>query len=750
MIQLRDYQEKAVTKLRDTANQLLGLHGNKTLVFKAPTGSGKTVMVAEFLKLFVENRPDNKAFSFIWTAPRQLHTQSKDKLEEYFEDTRALKCSFFEDLTDRKIGEREILFLNWESINRANNIYIRENEQDFYLSSIIENTFDEGRIIVLVIDESHHTSTAENSRGLIDMFRPKITVEVSATPILQGDERITVHREEVIAEEMIKKQVAINPDFKNIISAQSAEGIKVESGAKESTNEFVIKVALAKREELAQAYRDVGSNVNPLMLVQLPDRRHGVEDVKDEIIEILREKHNITVDNERLAIYLSEDKENLETITKKDSGVEVMIFKQAIALGWDCPRAAILTLFRDWRSIVFSIQTVGRILRMPELRHYENDDVNVGYVYTNLSDITIHKDVAGDYITIKRSKRKELYQDIELLSFHSKRFREITRLSPKFINYFLQAANELSLKSRITTDITQIKQKLITDGLITEPDEEFEHLQPQQGEFLPSHSGDTVQRVQTNKEVQNMFDSFIIESLSPLYPDFRSIDRVKQSLYRFFNNEFPMKFEYGGVNAQMIVLDKQNNQYFIDVINRAKDLYLAEVKKRERELVRDDNWEVPSSVNFPNEYILKEKSLSILEPFYERENASTIEKEFADFLDSKPDEIDWWFKNGERDGTFFAITYSDNGETKLFYTDWIVKYRDGRIGLFDTKAGITAETAKARAEGLARYIKQENEKSRNLFGGIVIQKGNSWYLNDNVVYEYAENDLARSGWKILS
>ena len=56
-----------------------------------------------------------------------------------------------------------------------------------------------------------------------------------------------------------------------------------------------------------------------------------------------------------------------------------MIFKQAIALGWDCPRASILVLFRDWRSIVFSIQTVGRIMRMPEVKHYTNDDLNVGF-----------------------------------------------------------------------------------------------------------------------------------------------------------------------------------------------------------------------------------------------------------------------------------------------------------------------------------------------------------------------------------
>jgi len=747
MIQLRDYQETAVKHLKDTANNLLSLQGNKTIVFKAPTGSGKTLMIAEFLKQFVENRTDYSTFSFIWTAPRKLHTQSKEKLETYFKDTKSLKCSSFEDLTDKRIGENEILFLNWESINQAENIYIRENEQDLNLSNIIQNTTDEGRNIILIIDESHHASTTDNSRGLISMFNPKISIEVSATPVLQGDETVNVYREKVILEEMIKKQVAINPDFKNIITGQSQNEVKVESEAMESTNEFVIKVAMAKREELAEEYHEIGSNVNPLMLIQLPDRRRGVEDVKDEIIEILKEKHNITVDNERLAIYLSEDKENLKTITRNDSNAEVMIFKQAIALGWDCPRASILVLFRDWQSIVFSIQTVGRILRMPELKHYENDELNVGYVYTNLSDISIHKDVAGNYVTTKRSNRKSDYQNVELLSFHLKRFRETTRLAPKFIDYFLKTATEMGLKNRISIEVSEIKQGLITDGVITEPDEEFEHLQPQQGELYPTHKGDTIQRVQTDEEVQRSFDNFVIESLSPLYPDSRSIDRVKQSIYRFFNNEFPMRFDYGGVNAQMIVFDKLNHQHFIDVLNRAKDVYFGEVEKREKEIVAE-NWEVPPSVNFSDEYVLKKRGISILQPFYERENASMPEKNFADFLDRKTDEIEWWFKNGERDGSFFAVPYIENNEQKMFYVDWIVKYKDGRIGLFDTKAGITAETAKSRAEGLAKYIKEENKKKKNLFGGIVIQKARTWYLNDNDIYEYKEDDFR--GWKILS
>ena len=91
MIALRRYQEKAIRELREKANELLDLQDSKTIVFKAPTGSGKTLMMAEFLKTLVENRIDTKTFSFIWTAPRQLHTQSKEKLTRYYFDSKC--CS---------------------------------------------------------------------------------------------------------------------------------------------------------------------------------------------------------------------------------------------------------------------------------------------------------------------------------------------------------------------------------------------------------------------------------------------------------------------------------------------------------------------------------------------------------------------------------------------------------------------------------------------------------------------------------
>ena len=205
VMELRDYQKKAVENLKQKVQKVLGTPDNEVVIFQAPTGSGKTVMVSEMLKQLVKE--NGKKYSFVWVTVRMLHEQSKEKLEKYYEDDRLIQCSYFEDLEDKQIGENEILFINWHSINKKDiNLYVRENEQDNNLNAIIQNTKEEGRETILIIDESHHTASSDKSKELIETIGPKVTIEVSATPKHKNIAREleVIGISEVKAEEMIK------------------------------------------------------------------------------------------------------------------------------------------------------------------------------------------------------------------------------------------------------------------------------------------------------------------------------------------------------------------------------------------------------------------------------------------------------------------------------------------------------------------------------------------------------------------
>ena len=347
--ELREYQQDALQELFGRFERMLKSSDQEICIFQAPTGSGKTVVVAELLRKLVKEKKDN-ILSFVWIAPRKLHEQSKKNLESNYEHDQLLTCSNFEDLQDHKIDQNEILFFNWESINKKNNIYIMDNEQDNNLSTIIQNTKESGHKLILIIDESHFAAAAEKSREIIHDLKPDVTLEVSATPnlrdvaekytdgnndgIYQEDQLVPVDLQDVIEDEMIKNEILVNPEF-----------LKIKVGAKEP-DDIVIEQALKRREDLKKKLEKEGSNVNPLVLIQLPDQKAKMVDKKDDVVKKLKDKHKITEENGKLAIWLSEiHSDTLANIEKQDKEVEVLIFKLAIAIGWDCPRASILVVF---------------------------------------------------------------------------------------------------------------------------------------------------------------------------------------------------------------------------------------------------------------------------------------------------------------------------------------------------------------------------------------------------------------------
>lgn len=729
MIELKEYQETAVNELKNKINELLDFSESKVCVFQSPTGSGKTLMMAESLKRLVTDKIDDQALSFIWISVRQLHHQSRDKLERYFEDSRVLKCSDFDDLDDKKIGENEILFFNWESINKKKNIYVRENETDNNLSNIITNTKEEGREIILVIDESHHTAKSEKSREIIDGINPKVTIEVSATPHLKGH-LVEVDFSKVIAEGMIKKEVSINPDI-------DKEKIK------KSADELVIETALKKRQELLKLYKKEGSGVNPLILVQLPDKKAGVMDRREDIEQLLKDKFKISEENGKLAIWLSENKTpNLENIEKNESDVEVMIFKTAPSLGWDCPRAQILVLFREWKSIRFSIQTVGRIMRMPELKHYENDVLNRGYVYTNVPDMEIIEETAKDYLTVYEAKRNDsVYKKLSLSSIYLKRQREKTRLSGEFSKIFLDVARKNGLDKKINFKPSELVNDIMVDGKIVKLD---------QAQVVKADKDD-IEVKATPKEIQYRFELFIRSLCHPFAPA-DSSGRIRTAIYKTFEKMFKVN---NWDRVQKYVLGKENEMIFRELIDKAKRVYISEIVEKvseQREEVIDDNWEVPEKIEYNIRYKEMPYKKSIMIPPYFK-TGSKPENDFIEIVEKSDNKVIWWFKNGESEKKWFAIKYyDDKGISHGFYVDFIVYMKDGSIGIFDTKSGRTAEVSevKNKAEALANYIEKENKKGKKLWGGIaVFGKDGSLRYNDSKKYTFDEDNLD-DDWKFLN
>ena len=223
---------------------------------------------------------------------------------------------------------------------------VMKDKETINFIEVLENTREIGRKIILIIDESHAGAKTEKSLELIDeIIKPELTVEMSATPIInKSDARIEVNPSDVIDAGIIKKEVIINKDIDQIPNDEY------------DSQQLIMMATYTKREALSKKYKEIGSKVNPLVLIQLPNSNAG-EDIRIEVENFLREK-GITEDNGKLAIWLSDEKVNDESekLLAIDGQVEYLIFKQAIDTGWDCPRAQILVRFRETSSLILKFK----------------------------------------------------------------------------------------------------------------------------------------------------------------------------------------------------------------------------------------------------------------------------------------------------------------------------------------------------------------------------------------------------------
>lgn len=756
------YQQKYVRELVDKTIDLLCLTGHrKTLIFKAPTGSGKTVMASQMLANLTEelqSRGDSlyQQVAFIWIAPNKLHQQSYFKMKNYFTETRLLKPVMYDEIDQSEgvIRPGEILFVNWESINKEKNVMVRDSEQNASLYEITRRTQEEqGLPIIVVIDEEHlfWSKSADKSSKVLQKINPKVEIRISATPKTNSDHKVTIFREEVVREEMIKKQVVLNPDI--------TKGYNDEN----ELNIHLIQCALEKRRLLAEAYRKEGTNINPLLLIQLPNDTTESMTAEDSAIATqvktyLKEIKDITTDNKKLAIWLSGEKENLEGLEEPDNMTEVLLFKQAIALGWDCPRAAVLLIFRKLQSNQFTIQTVGRILRMPEQKFYKNDLLNVGYVYTDISKDQIQI-VAEDMDYLNKDAllaiRREDLQNVALQSYYSVyKSSDRNRLGPDFKKELIDCFSRNWLVKWEQFSFS-FDDEEIPDS---EPDESIAAQNRKQVEQSEHIKFDVLRlgvEVPENIVFQNEVGIIDIDKrerkefaksageVHRIYIDFcrsllGSFEKAHSTdvLAGYLLQAMEILFELFETDAKKVILYHANKPKFTDIITKALANYERKLQERQRKAkeraFEQYSWEVPAERLYKESthHVMPKVEEHALLPFIELNTVSTPERRFSEFLEANKEYIDWWYKNGDEGKQHYSIPYEmSNGEKSLFYVDFIVKTKDGQVFLFDTKSEMSDSEAPNKHNALLVYMKEPEREEQHLQGGVIIEKNDNWYYS---------------------
>ncbi|MEI8007042.1 MAG: DEAD/DEAH box helicase family protein [Bacteroidota bacterium] len=773
MIILKEYQEKAVERLIEFTCEALVMPNRRIqMLLKAPTGAGKTVTMAAYLSRLLQEvvlRPDlPRDLAFIWFAPNTLHLQSYASLKGFYSELNELKPLQLDDLGGNTVLQpKDLLFVNWSSVDKEKNTFRKENEKGFNLETLIENTNLQGTEIIVVIDEAHLSAfTGEQAKKVLKLIDAKIEISVTATPPTIPDMNYIVPRQKVVEAQMIKKGVKLNSD----LSEEEQKG--------EMLDLHLLRKAMQKRNQIAEAYQHVVANINPLLLIQLPSETAALTEEdksKRQIMEnYLAGEFGITIQNHQLAVWLSDskDKVNLESIEDPDALQKVLIFKQAISQGWDCPRAAVLIIFREIGNPTFGVQTVGRILRMPQQKHYENEYLDFGYVYTNIQNKVIQV-VADDldYFSMQVARRKPglVYNQLNASFIVNDRPNPGYLLSDFEKIFYSFAENQYGItqvpEHTLFTPEEDAEMKNVADRNRQAFIEKMWDLNVDEIEIaIPTNLIADAYEVntmidardhmghfsKTQAELSDMLDRFCYESITRLNKS-KSWKVLRRTLIQFV--EYYLSFDE--FTARKILLCSQNQQRVIELITTALEHYETWQKERgnQHKRVVDTIWQIPEERYYSEVYKKQEEvEWHVLEPFYEYKSVSSPEKAFSELLEKNDQYIDWWYKNGDKGKENFSIFYTNAaGDLSLFYVDFIIRFKNGTTGLFDTKTKRSDSEAPQKHNALIAYIEKEKNSNPDakFVGGIVIPESTG-----NVVsFRFCSNQITDTndltGWEFF-
>lgn len=355
---VKNLQERAISELVQSLSE------KDDVVFKAPTGLGKTFIMARVMDEVI-SKDDNVVFIVSSLSKANLAQQNYDKFNEY------LELGLVQHLNPHLISSET----SCESalyIPSVNNVYVlpqalykaksKLKGQQAFLKLLLEIK-NHGRVLYLIKDESH---VATNNLDELKSFFTKI-INISATPKKKPD--VEISEQDAVNACLIKRvQYCSSADYGDddfsVDSLQYKELLKALDYLKECKKDYLEK-----------------SNINPCLIIQISnkdlgekqfnviERALGLSEYKDLKWVGYAKDPKVCQTNDQM---IKTSPQKWEKYCKpNDSTIDVIIFKMAITEGWDIPRANMLFQIRDSKSKQLDVQVLGRVRRNPRIMDFE-------------------------------------------------------------------------------------------------------------------------------------------------------------------------------------------------------------------------------------------------------------------------------------------------------------------------------------------------------------------------------------------
>ena len=728
---LFDFQEACSLFLVDK----VGLQDSKqTITVKAPTGAGKTVILIDFIDKFLSSVNSNTAFIWLCPGKGDLEEQSRQKMISLLPNRRtntlneALLSGFEAGSTT---------FINWELITKKGNKAISDTEKKNLYDRIAEG--NRKKITYIIIVDEEHSNDTKKANDIINAFSAKNIIRVSATAKENKlYEFYEIDEIDVISSGLITKALYINEDVEY-------------DGDFDSEHGYLLEMAAKKRKQIAEAYSQQdgkAKTIRPLVIIQFPNSSERlVEAVEKKLADM-----GYSYKNGMVAKWFSDQKENLDGITELNATPIFLLMKQAIATGWDCPRAKILVKLRENMAEDFEIQTIGRLRRMPEAKHYDIDILDFCYLYT--FDEKYKEGIKLAMSQAFETKRVFLKDKCKVFTLE-KQFRDkdvgglgeretFKQIYKFLVDKYKLTANKQENRMRLEGAGYNFNEKIIgkmlegkfitTDSIFSEQADNYRKttrtVNTHKHGIELLHSVDVLKSTigMTTQKTKVILERLFRKSV--VVPN-KILSLGTAEYYAFIiNNEHKLKDDF---RQSMAMTGIQQGMAFAPKT--------ATFRIPEQELYRYDSTETDVEELISNAY-KDYSSAMIVEGI-----RSKCERLFERYCEEQ-DNIEWVYKNGDTGQQYFSVCYMGTlGKQWLFYPDYIVKKTNGEVWIIETKGGEIGNMSKNiddQVENKFASFKEYAEK-HGIKWGFVRDKNDKLYINNS---EYTDN-MTTEHWKPL-
>ncbi len=330
----------------------------KEIIFKAPTGSGKTYMMADFMNRALSKAHSNRIFIVSTLSKSGLAQQNYEKFMDYKDKGYFPALNPYLINSENTNEERLYIPTDYNVYVLPRDLYKKDSRlkqqgaMAAFLHELTPKDALKNKEIILIRDECHVATN--NLDELSDNFQ-KI-INFSATPKLSRGQHPDVE---------IKVEDAVNS---KLIKA-------IEWGDDEDT----VEDAIAKFEEIKEDYRNL-LGVNPCLIIQISNKDKAEEELSNVIMPAINKtalkwmkithEHKDDDTNDKVKT-LPPGEQWRDYAKTNNAEIDIIIFKMVISEGWDIPRACMLYQVRDTKSKQLDEQVMGRVRRNPRLLDFE-------------------------------------------------------------------------------------------------------------------------------------------------------------------------------------------------------------------------------------------------------------------------------------------------------------------------------------------------------------------------------------------